>query len=227
MNVLECIVGLGIGMMVLAPMLKTTSAILTKQTQLERVTSDIAEQERIFTLIGRAIRMAAYRDPLAEPVKAPRGANAAPTAATSLTNSSAKTLAPLTIRKGSGLNASDELIIHHGLHRNASKKAGDEVDFDCVGNPITTERTQKGVARLGFSLDRHVGNHAYRPVGSSHLVGSLMCESFDRQGRSHKTTLMTGIEQIRFDEVAPHKIQVELTVNQRKLVRIYARRNTP
>ena len=52
MNLLECIVGLGIGMMVLAPMLNMTSTVLMKQSQLERTTLELAEQERMFTFNG-------------------------------------------------------------------------------------------------------------------------------------------------------------------------------
>lgn len=202
MNLLECIVGLGIGMMVLAPMLKMTSTVLMQQSQLERASLELAEQERMFTLMGRAIRMAGYRDPLAQPVK----------------KSSATILAPFTIHKAVGFNASDKLIIHHGLPRNASKKVGDEVNFDCVGNPLTAERAQAGQVRLGFSLDRQAQNS---------FTGSVICESFDRQGRAQKTTLMTGIEQMRFHEIAPQKIQVELTMNKKIRARTFARRNAP
>ena len=72
--------------------------------------------------------------------------------------------------------------------------------------------------RLGFSLDRQAQNS---------FTGSVICESFDRQGRSLKTTLMTGIEKMRFHEIAPQKIQVELTMNKKTLARTFARRNTP
>ena len=202
MNLLECIVGLGIGMMVLAPMLNMTSTVLMKQSQLERTTLELAEQERMFTLMGRAIQIAGYRDPLAQPTK----------------KSPATILLPFTIHKAVGFNASDKLIIHHGLPRNASKKAGDEVNFDCVGNPINAERTQAGQVRLGFSLDRQAQNS---------FTGSVICESFDRQGRAQKTTLMTGIEKMRFHEIAPQKIQVELTMNKKIRARTFARRNTP
>ena len=211
MNLLECIVGLGIGMMVLAPMLKITSTVLIKQSQLERATLELAEQDRMFTLMGRAIRMAGYRDPLAEPIK----------------KSSATTLNPLTIRKAVGFNTSDELIIHHGLQRHASKKAGAEVDYDCSGNPLIVERTQQGLVRLGFSLDRQTQNSSSASGRHSRFAGSLMCESFDRQGRAQKTTLMTGIEQMRFYEIAPQKIQVELILNKKTLARTFSRRNAP
>ena len=202
MNLLECIVGLGIGMMVLAPMLNMTSTVLMKQSQLERARLELAEQERMFTLMGRAIRMAGYHDPLAQPAK----------------KSPATILAPFTIHKAVGFNASDTLIIHHGLPRNASKKAGDEVNFDCVGNPLTAERTQAGQVRLGFSLGRQ---------GQNSFTGSVICESFDRQGRAQKTTLMTGIEKMRFHEIAQQKIQVELTMNKKIRARTFARRNAP
>jgi hypothetical protein len=189
-------------MMVLAPMLNMTSTVLMKQSQLERTALELAEQERMFTLMGRAIQIAGYRDPLAQPTK----------------KSPATILLPFIIHKAVGFNASDKLIIHHGLPRNASTKAGDEVNFDCVGNPLTAERTQAGQVRLGFSLDRQAQNS---------FTGSVMCESFDRQGRAQKTTLMTGIEQMRFHEIAPQKIQIELTINKKILARTFARRNAP
>ncbi|NBX98827.1 MAG: hypothetical protein EBQ83_00910, partial [Burkholderiaceae bacterium] len=46
-----------------------TSTVLMQQSQLERASLELAEQERMFTLMGRAIRMAGYRDPLTQPVK--------------------------------------------------------------------------------------------------------------------------------------------------------------
>jgi hypothetical protein len=38
---------------------------------------------------------------------------------------------------------------------------------------------------------------------------------------------MTGIEQMRFHEIAPQKIQVELTMNKKIRARTFARRNVP
>ena len=62
MNLLECLVALALSMLLLNPLLKTSADLLAKQIQYEKSQALISEAERAFELIGRAIRMAGYRN---------------------------------------------------------------------------------------------------------------------------------------------------------------------
>jgi hypothetical protein len=72
------------------------------------------------------------------------------------------------------------------------------VDFDCIGNSLSKERTKNNLAQQGFLVDRQ----ASAPKGVKVNGGSLICQSLDRQGRIQNTTLMNGIHHLSF-EVLP------------------------
>ena len=117
-------------MLLLNPLLKTSADLVAKQIEYEKRQSLTSEAERAFELIGRAIRMAGYRN-------------------TNTTQQYKQSDQWIQIHKKSGYRGSDSLTLHHEL------SAG--IDFDCLGNALNQERTKNGLARQGFLVDRQAG----------------------------------------------------------------------
>ncbi len=175
MNLLECLVAIALSMLLLNPLLKTSADLVAKQIEYEKRQSLTAEAERAFELIGRAIRMAGYHN----------------------INSVQRRKQEdqwIQIHKKSGYQGSDSLMVQHEISA--------EVDFDCIGNALSKERSKQGLARQGFLVDRQAGIAKGTKVNG----GSLICQSLDRQGRLQNTTLMNGVKYLRVEEiVAPEK----------------------
>jgi hypothetical protein len=162
-------------MLLLNPLLKTSADLVAKQIEYEKRQSLTTEAERAFELIGRAIRMAGYRNIHSAQQR--------------------KQGEPwIQIHKKSGYQGSDSLMVQHEISA--------EVDFDCIGNALSKERSKQGLARQGFLVDRQAGIAKGTKVNG----GSLICQSLDRQGRLQNTTLMNGVKYLRVEEiVAPEK----------------------
>jgi hypothetical protein len=162
-------------MLLLNPLLKTSADLVAKQIEYEKRQSLTAEAERAFELIGRAIRMAGYRN----------------------INSVQRRKQEdpwIQIHKKSGYQGSDSLMVQHEISA--------AIDFDCIGNTLTKERSKQGLAHQGFLVDRQAGIAKGTKVNG----GSLICQSLDRQGRLQNTTLMNGVKYLRVEEiVAPEK----------------------
>jgi hypothetical protein len=148
---------------------------VAKQIEYEKRQSLTAEAERAFELIGRAIRMAGYRN----------------------INSVQRRKQEdpwIQIHKKSGYQESDSLMVQHEISA--------AIDFDCIGNTLTKERSKQGLAHQGFLVDRQAGIAKGTKVNG----GSLICQSLDRQGRLQNTTLMNGVNYLRVEEiVTPEK----------------------
>lgn len=166
MNLLECLVGLALSLVLVAPLIKNSGEFISKQIQYEKSQSLAAEADRALELIGRAIRMAGYRN-------------------TQSFNQSVNEY--LQIEKNHGYRGSDALLVKHEISHG--------VDFDCVGNTLSKERTKNNLAHQGFLVDRQ----ASAPKGAKVNGGSLICQSLDRQGRIQNTTLMNGVNHLSFE----------------------------
>jgi hypothetical protein len=176
-SLLECLVGIALCALLLNPLLQTSADLVSKQIDYEKKQTLVSEADRAFELIGRAIRMAGYRSIQSR----------------SLTRINADNKKGVTsfleVEKRTGFRGSDALTIRHEL--------SDDVDFDCIGNTITKERTKNDLALQGFVVDRQAGV----PKGKKVNGGSLICQSLDRQGRIQNTTLMNGVNQLLIEEV--------------------------
>lgn len=177
MTLLECLVGIALCALLLNPLLQTSANLVNKQIDYEKRQSLVSEADRAFELIGRAIRIAGYRNIQSK----------------SLTRINARskksTTSFLEVEKGIGFRGSDALTIRHEL--------SDGVDFDCIGNSINKERTKNDLALQGFLVDRQAGI----PKGKKVNGGSLICQSLDRQGRIQNTTLMNGVNGLLIEEI--------------------------
>jgi hypothetical protein len=161
-------------MLLLNPLLKSSADVFAKQVEYEKSQALISEADRAFELIGRAIRMASYRN-----IKSPQNLKGNKTVKNQY----------LEIRKGAGFRRSDALFVRHEL--------SEGIDFDCIGNVLTEDRTKNQLALQGFIVDRQ----ATLPKGAKGNGGSLICQSLDRQGRIQNTTLMNGVDGLFIEEL--------------------------
>ena len=101
--------------------------MLAKQIEYEKRQSLISEAERAFELMGRALRMAGYRNIHSKQYRK-------------------QVDQWIAVQKKTGYRGSDALTVQHELSTG--------VDFDCIGNVLNQERTKNGLARQGFLVDR-------------------------------------------------------------------------
>ena len=143
MNLLECLVAIALSLLLLNPLLKTSADLLTKQIEYEKRQALISEAGRALELIGRAIRMAGYRN-------------------INSTQQRRQTDQYIQVQKKSGYRGSDSLTVQHEL------SAG--IDFDCIGNELNKERTKHGLASQGFLVDRQAGIAKGAKVNGGSLI---------------------------------------------------------
>ena len=183
MSLLECLVGIALCVILLNPLLKTSADLVIKQIEYEKSQSLISEADRALELIGRAIRIAGYQNIQSKnlPINTSRH--------------STKESLFLDVQKRVGFRESDSLVTRHELSNG--------VDFDCIGNALTNDRTKNNLAMQGFLVDRQAGV----PKGKKVNGGSLICQSLDRQGRIQSTTLMNGVNKLLIEELNPMQAQ--------------------
>ena len=208
MSLLECLVGFALCLILVGPLLKNSGELIAKQIELEKTQSLALEADRALELIGRSIRMAGYQN--------------SPSLSAKRMEKSKYSF--IQIQKGVGFQNSDSIMVKHEVSRG--------VDFDCIGNVITQERSKQNLAQHGFMVDRQ----ASIPKGMRVNGGSLICQSLDRQGRLQNTTLMNGINRLSIEPiqastqtVAPSdagaqtfRVQLEMT-DGAKIQRIFER----
>ena len=169
---MECLVGLALSLVLVAPLIKNSGEFVAKQIQYEKSQSLTAEADRALELIGRAIRMAGYQNAHS---------------AVAFIRKNTSSIDYLQIQKNNGYRGSDSLMVKHEISQG--------VDFDCIGNTLSKERTKNHLAQQGFLVDRQASS----PKGAKVNGGSLICQSLDRQGRIQNTTLMNGIHHLSFE----------------------------
>ena len=189
MSLLESLVGLTLSLILVAPLIKNSGELLVKQIALEKTYSLALEADRALELIGRSIRMAGYR-------------NARSFSEGKIPPQSESDF--IRIQKNNGYRGSDSLMVKHELSHG--------VDFDCIGNTLSKERTKNTLAHQGFLVDRQ----ASTPKGIRVNGGSLICQSLDRQGRLQNTTLTNGVHLLSISELEGRsgrvfKVRLEMT----------------
>jgi hypothetical protein len=127
--------------MLLNPLLRSSADLVIKQIEYEKKLALVSEADRAFELIGRAIRMAGYRN-IARPQVSQHPL--------------------LEIRLKTGFKGSDSLTVRHDI--------SDGMDFDCVGNVITKERMQNHLALQGFLVDRQAGAPKGKKINGGSLI---------------------------------------------------------
>jgi hypothetical protein len=210
MSLLECLVAIALSSLLLSSLLQTSANLLFKQIQSEKSHALTSEAERAMELMGRAIRMAGYRNIQSTHAE--------------ITHKNRRSV--IEIQKGVGYQKSDSLVIKHEL--------SDGVDFDCIGNVLTLDRTNNHLALQGFLIQKQ----SALPKGAKGNGGSLICQSLDRQGRIQNTTLMNGVNTLTIEEVGmssnqgqqTFKVKLQMTdgaLLQRDFERTFTTRNLP
>jgi hypothetical protein len=207
---------MSLGIAVITPLLQSSSALVRKQTQLEKAWLVEQDAIRVLEIMARAIRMAGYRKiaSLGEYRQSLRMAK----------------VDYIGLEHRTGWNHSDLLWVKH--------EPADSAEGDCLGNRVeqgnhgkSPSRTKKGLRHQGFFVQKAVGDHA----------GSLMCTSLDRQGRLQNTSLMNHIDTLHFKWVGQQTgsgqlpssarpgvhIVLKTTLMEREFSRFVALRNTP
>lgn len=159
---------------------------MIKQIEYEKSQALISEADRALELIGRAIRIAGYRNIQSKVLPMNKSGQLK------------KENIFLDVEKKVGFRGSDSLTVRHELSNG--------VDFDCIGNAITAERTKSHLALQGFLVDRQAGV----PKGKKVNGGSLICQSLDRQGHVQNTTLMNGVNGLLIEELNPTKANTNM-----------------
>jgi hypothetical protein len=193
MTLLGCLVSIGLGIAVLAPVMQSSAVLVRKQTQLEKAWLVEQDAIRVLELIARAIRMAGYRK------------------ISSLADYRQRTtkIDYIGLEQRSGWNHSDLLWV--------KQESADSAEGDCLGNRVeqinhgkTQSRTKKGLRYQGFFVQKAIGDH----------TGSLMCASLDRQGRLQNTSLMNHIGSLRFKWLEHKTHQGQLSSAERSGIQI-------
>lgn len=176
-------------LILVAPLLKNSGELIAKQMEYEKVQLLTQDADRALELIGRSIRMAGYRHPQTF-LHGPKGKSTQGEF--------------IRIQQNGGYHNSDSLVVQHELSQG--------MDFDCIGNVLTSDRTKNHLAQQGFLVERQ----ATAPKGARVNGGSLICQSLDRQGRLQNTTLMNGVNRLLIEAQADglgkvFKVTLEMT----------------
>ena len=203
MNLLECLVAIAISLILLAPLIRNSGELISKQITYEKTQALVQDADRALELIGRSIHMAGYQnqDSFFQDGK-----------------KSSSDAEFLKIQKSVGFRGSDSLLVKHQLSRG--------IDLDCIGNVLTAERTKQSLAIQGFLVERQ----ASAPKGQRVNGGSLICLSLDRQGRLQNTTLMSGVNHLAIEELDTRVFRIKLEMTdgafiQREFERTFTTRN--
>jgi type II secretory pathway component PulJ len=209
-NLLVCLIGMTLCTLLLHPLLQSSTSLLLKQTAVDQSQIFLSDADRAMELMGRAIRMAGYRNN--------------PTEQQQVDIRSQHAL--LAIEKHHASSSSDALIVRH--------EQSHGIDLDCVGNSVTKERTQQHLVLLRFWVQKKSSLSNDR----GRYVSSLMCQSLDRHGRKHNSTLMNGVDALQIEELNPipgrrqRSFRIRLIgqadpARQRIVERIFTTRNLP
>ncbi len=172
---------MAMSLILVAPLLKNSGELIAKQMEYEKVQLLTQDADRALELIGRSIRMAGYRR--AESFQHP-------------TRNQVRQRELIQIHKSVGYQRSDSLMVQHELSQG--------IDFDCIGNVLSGDRTRNHLAHQGFVVERQ----AMAPKGIRVNGGSLICQSLDRQGRLQNTTLMNGVHRLLIERQGSSAHQV-------------------
>jgi hypothetical protein len=96
--------------------------------------------------------------------------------------------------------------------------------FDCLGRKITPNRTNNGLAHLGFFIQQD---------SSSGGKAALMCQSLDQKGVAQNDAILAGVKHFELESLPPSArdilgIRIKITTQSGRLYeQIVALRNTP
>ena len=168
MTLLACLTALTLSTILLLPPAWLVHRVLTDQVQIEGRVLLQQNMDRSLELISRAIQGAGYQ-----------------------ASSTQYRLAvnPIAIQKGGSSRGSDAIVLTQDIP--------DKLGYDCMGNPLTVERTIKQQAYQRFYLE---------PSRHDSRTQILMCQSVDRQGRLHQGEILSNVQSLQIDWVRVHSL---------------------
>ncbi len=168
MTLLACLTALTLSAILLLPPAWLVHRVLTDQVQIEDRVLLQQNMDRSLELISRAIQGAGYQ--------------ASSTQYRLVAN-------PINIQKGGSSRGSDAIVLTQDIP--------DKLGYDCMGNPLTVERTIKQQAYQRFYLE---------PSRHDSRTQILMCQSVDRQGRLHQGEILSNVQSLQIDWVRVHSL---------------------
>ena len=219
MNMLEMLISTVLAGLVLSSITHIIPVIQKKLVNQDQFMQEIAEVEFAMQVMARAIRQAGF------------GFKPNPWIGKKLQSPTFKRWTPIQILKnstlktrpiGAGIASSkntqglitDAMILSHIPFGH----------FDCLGRKITPNRTNNGLAHLGFFIQQS---------NSSGRSGALMCQSLDQKGVAQNDAILAGIKHFELESLPPSTrdilgIQIKITTQSGRLYeQIVALRNTP
>ena len=219
MNMLETLSSTVLAGLVLSSITHIIPVIQKKLVNQDQFMQEIAEVEFAMQVMARAIRQAGF------------GFNPTPWMGKKLQSPTPKRWTPIQILKnstlktrpiGAGIASSkntqglitDAMILSHIPFGH----------FDCLGRKITPNRTNNGLAHLGFFIQQD---------SSSGGKAALMCQSLDQKGVAQNDAILAGIKHFELESLPPSTtdmlgIRIKITTQSGRLYeQVVALRNTP
>lgn len=168
MTLLTCLTALTLSTILLLPPAWLVHRVLAHQVQIEDRVLLQQNMDRSLELISRAIQGAGYQ---ASSTHHPLIIN------------------PITIQKGGSSRGSDAIVLTQDIP--------DKLAYDCMGNPLTLERTIKQQTYQRFYLE---------PSRYDSRTQILMCQSVDRQGRLHNGEILSNVQFLQIDWVRANSL---------------------
>jgi hypothetical protein len=219
MNMLETLSSTVLAGLVLSSITHIIPVIQKKLVNQDQFMQEIAEVEFAMQVMARAIRQAGF------------GFKPNPWIGKKLQSPTFKRWTPIQILKnstlktrpiGAGIASSkntqglitDAMILSHIPFGH----------FDCLGRKITPNRTNNGLAHLGFFIQQD---------SSSEGKAALMCQSLDQKGVAQNDAILAGIKHFELESLPPSTrdilgIRIKITTQSGRLYeQIVALRNTP
>ena len=175
MTLLACLTALTLSAILLLPPAWLVHRVLTYQVQIEDRVLLQQNVDRSLKLISRAIQGAGYQ--------------ASSTQYRLVVN-------PINIQKGGSSRGSDAIVLTQDIP--------DKLGSDCMGNPLTVERTIKQQAYQRFYLE---------PSLHDSRTQILMCQSVDRQGRLHQGEILSKVQSLQINWVRAHSLSQAPTIS--------------
>ena len=168
MSLLACLTALTLSAILLLPPAWLVHRVLLHQVQVEDRFLLQQNMDRSLELITRAIQGAGYQ---------------------ALRSQYSSIVHPITIQKGGSSRGSDAIML--------AQDVPDKLGYDCMGNPLTLERTIKQQVYQRFYLE---------PSRQDSRTQTLMCQSVDRQGRLHQSEILNHVQSLQIDWVQANSV---------------------
>lgn len=180
MNLVELMLSVSLLAIVVASITHAVPVLQKNIDTTRLLREEITQVEQVIQTVTRSIRQAGFtnllqiNDPTIHQKKPPFPGLQIFNQSILATANSSQFAIPQTYSASS--QPTDALLIRHAVLGHA----------DCLGRKITKNRTQQGLARIGFFVQ-------FRKVKNKY-TGYLMCQSLNQQGHPQNDSILSGID---------------------------------